>query len=119
MPDLVLDTDRLVESALDATGLDDFGEPTWQAGLAQYADSLRSEAGLHELGEQIAAGEITEYLSTRLGLVDWRKQHPEIAAADVTPPIVIVGQSAHRHHDPARPPRARSRQPRAAHVGGG
>ena len=38
-------------------------------------------------------GEIVEYLSTRLGLVDWRKRHPEIAAVDVTPPIVIVGQA--------------------------
>jgi hypothetical protein len=93
MPDAVLDPDRLVELALAATGLDDFGEPTWQPGLERYAASLRTEAHLHELGEQIAAGEITEYLSTRLGLVDWRKQHPEIAEVDVTPPIVIVGQA--------------------------
>ena len=56
-------------------------------------DSLNTEAHLHELGEQIAAGEIVEYLSTRLGLVDWRKQHPEIADVDVVPPIVIVGQA--------------------------
>ena len=93
MPDVALDPDRLVEVALAATGLDDFGEPMWQPGLERYAAALRNEAHLHELGEQIAAGEITDYLSTRLGLVDWRKQHPEIAQVDVTPPIVIVGQA--------------------------
>ena len=25
--------DRLVQAAIDATGLDDFGEPSWQEGL--------------------------------------------------------------------------------------
>ena len=93
MTDNVLDTERLVAAAVEGTGLDDFGEPTWQAGLEHYAESLRGEAHLHELGEQIASGEIVEYLSTRLGLVDWRKSHPEVADADVVPPIVIVGQA--------------------------
>jgi hypothetical protein len=54
---------------------------------------LNSEARLSALGEQIAGGEIAGYLSTRLGIIEWRKQHPEIAAADVVPPIVIVGQA--------------------------
>ena len=93
MPETLFDVDQLVATALDATGLDDFGAPTWRDGLERLAAALRSEARLHELGEQIASGEIVEYLSTRLGLVDWRKRHPEIAAVDVTPPIVIVGQA--------------------------
>jgi hypothetical protein len=93
MPESALDTDRLVELALGASRLDDFGEPTWREGLERYVAALRDEAHLHELGEQIVGGEIVEYLSTRLGLVDWRNRHPEIADADVTPPIVIVGQA--------------------------
>ena len=44
-----------------------------------------------------SAGEIVEYLSTRLGLVDWRKQHPEIAAA----------ASCRRSSSSGRPARAR------------
>jgi len=86
-------SERLVESALAATGLDDFGEPTWRSGLERYVDSLNNDARLHELGEQVVAGEIVDYLSTRLGLLEWRKQHPEVADADVVPPIVIVGQA--------------------------
>ena len=93
MADSDLDTDRLVAMAVAGTGLDDLGEPTWQAGLERYVHALCTEARLNELGEQIVAGEIVEYLSTRLGLVDWRKQHPDIAGADVVPPIVIIGQA--------------------------
>ena len=93
MPSPALDPDRLSTMAVEATGLEDFGEPTWRPGLERYVNALETEAHLHELGEQIAAGEIVEYLSNRLGLVDWRNTHPEISAADVVPPIVIVGQA--------------------------
>ncbi|MDQ1481403.1 MAG: hypothetical protein QOI44_2264, partial [Actinomycetota bacterium] len=87
MPETALDVDRLVDGAHDATGLDDFGAASWRDGLERLVDSLRNEARLHELGEQIATGEIADYLATRLGLVEWRKQHPEIADVDVVPPI--------------------------------
>ena len=93
MPEITLDADRLVAAAQDATALEDFGAPTWRDGLERLVDALNNEAHLHELGEQIAGGELTAYLSTRLGLVEWRKQHPEIAEVDVVPPIVIVGQA--------------------------
>ena len=93
MSDTMLDADLLAGRAVEVTGFDDFGEPTWRPGLEHFVDSLRAEARLSELGEQIAAGEIVEYLSTRLGLIEWRKAHPEIARTDVVPPIVIVGQA--------------------------
>jgi hypothetical protein len=86
-------SEQLVQAAIAATGLDDFGEPTWRTGLECYLDALNNEARLHELGETVVAGEIVEYLSTRLGIVDWRRSHPEVADADVVPPIVIVGQA--------------------------
>jgi len=93
MPELALDSQRLVDLALEATGLADFGADTWREGLDRLVAALRDEAHLHELGEQLAAGEIVDYLSTRLGLIEWRSQHPEIATVDVVPPIVIVGQA--------------------------
>ena len=93
MAETALDVDRLVASAHAATGLDDFGADTWREGLERLADSLENEARLSELGEQIAAGELGDYLSTRLGIVEWRKQHSEIADVDIVPPIVIVGQA--------------------------
>lgn len=87
-----IDTTRVVDEARTATGLEDFGEDTWQEGLERLADALAGEAALTELGTQIARGELTTYLANRLGIIDYRKHHPEIADVDVTPPIVIVGQ---------------------------
>ena len=88
-----LDVATLVDQATTLTGLDDFGEPSWRDGLERLTTALRGEARLSAMGEQIAAGELVGLLASRLGLVAWRAQHPEIAEADVTPPIVIVGQA--------------------------
>lgn len=87
-----LDRDQLVENAIAAADLDDFGEDTWQEGLDRLLDDLVHEARLHELGVDIAAGDVHTYLTTRLGIIDWRKQHPEIAQKPIDRPIVIVGQ---------------------------
>ena len=87
-----IDVDEIVSQARETTGLDDFGEDTWQEGLGRLADSLAAEAALNELGTQIAIGELTTCLAHRLEITAYRRAHPEIAVVDVTPPIVIVGQ---------------------------
>ena len=84
--------DRLVGEAIAQAGTDDFGEPTWQEGLDILLEGLQSEARLHELGVEIAAGDVVNQLATRLGITAWRGEHPEIAQVGVTQPIVIVGQ---------------------------
>ena len=88
----VLDVDSLAAQAVEATGLDDFGEPSWREGLTRLNAALADEAALTELGGQIAAGEAVMYLSNRLQVLDWHRRHPDIGAADVVPPVVIVGQ---------------------------
>jgi hypothetical protein len=88
----VLDVDSLAAQAVDVTGLDDFGEPTWREGLTRLNAALIDEAALTELGGQIAAGEAVMYLSNRLQVLDWHRRYPEIGTADVVPPVVIVGQ---------------------------
>ncbi len=93
MTDSGLDADQLVDRAMEATGFDDFGEPTWREGLEHLVPALREEARLNDLGEQIAIGGIVELLSNRLAITDWRARHPEVARGDVLPPIVIVGQA--------------------------
>jgi hypothetical protein len=84
--------EQLVEQARAQTGLDDLGEPSWREGLEQLLAALRSEARLNEMGKLAATADLAGYLATRMGLVAYRKQHPEVARADVVPPIVIVGQ---------------------------
>ena len=84
--------DTVVDEAVARAGEDDFGEPTWQEGLAILLDGLVEEARLSEMGVEIAAGGIVDYLATRLALTAWRRDHPEVADGTVVRPIVIVGQ---------------------------
>src|SRR6476646_3710174 len=88
-----LDVDQLVTQACEATGLDDTGGDEWREGLERLIDSWANEARLNEIGEAIVAGEAVDYLSTRLCLNDWRRNHPEVGRADIRPPIFIVGQA--------------------------
>ena len=87
-----LDAKQLIAQACDATGLDDFGADGWQEGLERLVDALRNEAKLNELGAAVVGGELTGYLGDRLQVVAYRAEHPEVQAADVVPPIVIIGQ---------------------------
>jgi len=87
-----LDENALVSQAREITGLDDFGEDTWREGLERLVAALREEAELNEIGVQVAASEIRTYLTNRLRVTEWHGSHHELGAADVTPPIVIIGQ---------------------------
>ena len=89
----MLDTDELVAQAVATAGTDDFGGDSWREGLDRLLDSLRHEARLSELGEQVVAGEVVGYLTSRAGVVAWRRDHPDVAKAEIRPPIVIIGQA--------------------------
>ncbi|MCU1370670.1 MAG: hypothetical protein JWO77_1864 [Ilumatobacteraceae bacterium] len=84
--------DRLLAEAVAIAGSDDLGDDTWQEGLDVLLDGLAGEAQLHELGVEIAAGGVVEYLANRAGITAWRTAHPEIAEGTVEHPIFIVGQ---------------------------
>ena len=75
------DRDRLVAEAAAIAGSDDFGEDSWQEGLDVLLDGFAHEARLHELGVEIAAGGVTEYLATRAGITAWRAAHPAVEAS--------------------------------------
>jgi hypothetical protein len=92
MSDAILSSASLVDQARVATGLDDFGEDSWQEGLERLLDSLRGEARLSEMGEQIAAAMIVNDLTSRLRVTDWHERCPEIGAAPIPPPVVVLGQ---------------------------
>src|SRR5436190_6020849 len=87
-----LNAKQLAEQAREQTALSDFGDDTWEEGLARLVDALQTEARLSELGQAVVVGELTGYLGDRLQIVADRRAHPERGAVDVVPPIVIVGQ---------------------------
>ena len=86
-----LDAERLVEEAAAARGLDDFGPPSYRAGLDALIAAAESEARLSDPGRVQLAAMIRSRLENRLELYDWRRRHPEIAAERVTAPVVVVG----------------------------
>jgi hypothetical protein len=84
--------EKLVAAACAQTGFDDFGDDGWQPGLQVLLDGLVNEARLSVIGVEVAYADLIRALSNRLGVIDWRKKHPDVAAEQITRPIVIVGQ---------------------------
>jgi Sulfotransferase family len=86
-----LDSEFLISTATQATGLTDFGEHAWTEGLNRLLDALEKEAGLTDLGRMMATQEIGALLANRLRVVDWRSRAPETAMREVKAPLVIAG----------------------------
>ncbi|HEV3134580.1 MAG TPA: hypothetical protein VG348_07745 [Acidimicrobiia bacterium] len=86
-----LATEQLIETACEQTGLDDFGADTFRLGLDRLVDGLNNESHLNEVGEVMAPMTVLGHLTNRLQVTDWHRRYPEIGAADVTPPIVMIG----------------------------
>ena len=74
--------ERLIATRLRRkAGSDDFGADGWRPGLDRVTDGLVNEARLSAIGVEIAYLDIMRALKNRLGVIAWRKQHPEIAAS--------------------------------------
>ena len=63
-----------------------------EEGAERLISELNDRASLTEVGGLIAGSDVVEYLTGRLRVVDWVKRNPSIAAADIRPPIVVLGQ---------------------------
>ncbi len=86
-----MDAGRLLEQAGDATGLDDWGDPSFRSGLDLLVEALDEEAGLSDLGVAAIESQIVANLTNRLRVIDWVAAHPDVRAEAVTRPIVVVG----------------------------
>jgi hypothetical protein len=84
--------EQLIDQARQATGLDDFGDPSWREGAERLISDLNDRAALTEVGSVIAGTDVVDYLTSRLRVVDWVRRNPRIAEADIRPPIVVLGQ---------------------------
>jgi hypothetical protein len=84
--------ERLITTACEETGYDDFGAEGWRPGLHRLTDGLINDARLSDIGVEIAHLDIMRALKNRLGVIAWRKGHPEVAGESIAAPIFIVGQ---------------------------
>jgi len=83
--------DALEAAATTQTGLSDFGDGGHREGLERLIDALRREAELTEIGEAIITAQLTGLLTSRLGVEETYRLHPEIAQEHVEGPIFVVG----------------------------
>ena len=83
--------DAFVDAACRNTGLADFGIPGWRENLDVLCSSLNEEADLSELGVEMTWQWMLRRLENRLRVVDYTKQHPEIASTPVEKPLFVCG----------------------------
>lgn len=85
--------DTLTGMAAAGTGLDDFGDPRRNAGLAVLLDSIAQEswAGMTRPARALAIEYLVHQLESRLRIMADRKAHPEIAARKIIAPLIVVG----------------------------
>jgi len=85
--------DQLIEAAAAATGLSDFGDGHFRAGLDALLSSFDASAEPNAIGGPTLEALATGTLSARLQVIDWWAQHPELADEQITEPVFIVGVS--------------------------
>ena len=78
-------------AAVAQTGLDDFGDDTYQEGLEILLASLRNEARLNARGEAFIHQRIVGYLGQRLQVEDWYHRHPDIDEEPIVSPLIGLG----------------------------
>jgi Sulfotransferase family len=87
-----LDENSLINSAIQATGLTDFGADDWREPFQVLLKSMNEEAELNLMGRLRTRSELLQLLEARLQIEDTYKKHPEINDQEITRPIIILGQ---------------------------
>jgi hypothetical protein len=107
-----LDAKVLMEQAVAATGLDDFGPMDFVERLELLLWCLEHEAPLSPMGRVSAASQMGQLLQNRLLLTDLLARHPEVHDVEIARPIVIAGLprtgTTHLHNLVSADPRLRS-----------
>jgi hypothetical protein len=86
-----LNTEALMSQATEVAGLEDFGDPVFQAGLRRLVDAINKETIPTELGKLAIPGIIVGHLVNRLKVEDWYRRHPEIEDEVIRDPVFITG----------------------------
>ena len=82
---------ELMASAVERTGLDDFGDDSFREGLEILVKALRDEAWLNDRGEGFIYARIGVHLRQRLQVEDWYRRHPEIDQVSIDAPLFGLG----------------------------
>ena len=88
---MMISVDDLIARARERAGLDDLGDDSWRAGLRLLVETVESAPGVNPGGRDYVYGQFVDALWNRLRVVDYIKQHPEVAQERVERPLVILG----------------------------
>ena len=86
-----LDPERLVQEAMQRTGLADFGDPTLRDRLAAQCRATDADGGLSGLGRLGVRQRLLSLLSARLRFEDYVRRNPEALDVRLEPPVIVVG----------------------------
>ncbi len=87
----MLNEQRLIEEAIEQTGLRDFGDEGFREPLGRLVEALNTEAQMNDFGELRAQMTINAGLRHRLQIHHYLQRHPQVLDAPVTRPVFIVG----------------------------
>ena len=86
-----LSVPSLLEAARRRTGLEDFGDHAFEEPLGILLDAIEGEARLNSVGRLITRERLIGVLANRLRAERCFREHPEIEARPLAPPLVITG----------------------------
>jgi hypothetical protein len=86
-----VDSGELTEIAMRRTRLGDFDDPPFEEALRILVDACNAEAGLNLFGRFAVRQHLLDLLETRLRLVDYWRQTPDIRKQTVHRPFFITG----------------------------
>jgi hypothetical protein len=87
----MLTADGLMTSAVEQTGLEDFGDGSFREGLDRLTGALADEADLTRSGADILGLRLTMLLANRLRIEETYRANPVISEQVVGGPVVIIG----------------------------
>lgn len=91
LPRINLVSQPLLESAVETSGLDDFGRDTFKKGLDALISSLNNDLDLPEGAAGYLRQIITQILINRLQVTRLLKDHLKIQSEEIEAPIFIMG----------------------------
>ena len=83
--------EELMKAASNATGLNDFGDDSFQEALNRLICSYNTEADLSDVGLYSTRNDLINDLSGRLHVVNGLKNCPEALNANIKQPVFILG----------------------------
>jgi hypothetical protein len=86
-----LTVDAVLERAVSATGLDDFGPDDFHERLGLWLSEMDEDEDAVGLARLVLFGNAVRYAINRLRIADLLRRHPEIHDVPIERPVIVVG----------------------------